>query len=263
MKHRLITGIILGLAALFSIFLLPPIVFKIIMALIIVIAAVEWLNFLTIQSLIGKALLSIVFITLIALAWRYPRPVIYIAALFWLMACSFLLIPQRFLGFLKRTPASILLCFGLLLPTFAAACYLQYQNAALLCYLVVTTAIADSGAYFCGKKWGKRPLAKKISPNKTIEGFWGAMLFGSLCALLLVFILPFRHTHPLLYYLPIGLFAIVLAVMGDLFESLIKRLYQVKDSGSLLPGHGGILDRIDSLSAVIPLSTILWLGYVH
>ncbi|MFX3674072.1 MAG: phosphatidate cytidylyltransferase [Paenisporosarcina sp.] len=109
----------------------------------------------------------------------------------------------------------------------------------------------DSGAYFTGKKFGKKKLWPDISPNKTVEGFIGGIVTAIVFALLFQLISPFSISFVALIIVTI--IASVFGQMGDLVESALKRQYQVKDSGNLLPGHGGILDRFDSLLFVLPL----------
>lgn len=131
----------------------------------------------------------------------------------------------------------------------------------LLLFLLVF--IGDTAAYFGGMKWGKRKLAEKISPNKTIEGSWTAILSSVFVAFLWIrFIYPEDFDY--LFYLKIlffAPFASILAQMGDLFESVLKRSQSQKDSGSFLPGHGGILDRVDGLALISPVF-YLYLTYV-
>ncbi len=120
--------------------------------------------------------------------------------------------------------------------------------------MVLITATADIGAYFTGRRFGKHKLAVSVSPSKTWEGFWGGLAACALLALILWSLLPSHAAH-------IGLAAVVLvtvmtalaSVIGDLTVSMVKRESGVKDSGSLLPGHGGVLDRLDSLCGAAPV----------
>lgn len=115
--------------------------------------------------------------------------------------------------------------------------------------LVVWTT--DSGAYFTGRKIGKRKLWPEISPNKTVEGFVGGIVWAIIAAFILQWITPVSSSYIFLVVITIA--ASIFGQLGDLVESAIKRHYDVKDSGKLLPGHGGILDRFDSILFVMPL----------
>lgn len=134
----------------------------------------------------------------------------------------------------------------------------NYDNGLLFivyCLLVVWTT--DSGAYFVGRKFGKNKLWPEISPKKTVEGFVGGIVIAVIFAVGLQMLYPFMSSYVLLIFITI--FASVIGQMGDLVESAIKRHYGVKDSGTILPGHGGILDRFDSLLFVVPLLHFLHL----
>ena len=115
-------------------------------------------------------------------------------------------------------------------------------------YLILIVWFADSGAYFAGKRWGQRKLADKVSPGKTLEGVAGALLMSSIVSLAYLFLESMSFLFMLLC-----LFTVIVSILGDLFESLFKRQAGIKDSGQILPGHGGILDRIDSLTSAAPI----------
>ena len=128
-------------------------------------------------------------------------------------------------------------------------------------FAVMLVWAADSGAYFVGVRMGKRKLAPKISPNKSWEGFWGGLAGASLVAVIGVKLLGLGWSDlPALIFLT--LIAAMMSVAGDLFESLLKRHSGHKDSGRLIPGHGGMLDRLDSLLAALPVFMVgkQWLG---
>ena len=128
---------------------------------------------------------------------------------------------------------------------------IQDAGAWLVLLLIMIVTVADSGAYFAGKTFGKTPLAPQISPGKTFEGLYGGLVANFLFAVVLCLFLDLNPEKSF------GLVFIVLStslfsVAGDLLESAIKRSQGVKDSGKLLPGHGGVLDRIDGLCAAVP-----------
>ena len=118
-------------------------------------------------------------------------------------------------------------------------------------FALVIIWTTDSGAYFTGKKFGKRKLWPEISPNKTIEGFIGGIATAIIFALIFQWVSPISSSYVTL--IVVTILASIFGQIGDLVESALKRHYNVKDSGNILPGHGGILDRFDSLLFVLPL----------
>ena len=120
-------------------------------------------------------------------------------------------------------------------------------------YLFLLVWGADSGAYFVGRKFGKKKLAPNVSPNKSVEGLYGGIL-TSMVIVVAVASLYLDMTWPeLCLFLILSVITVFSSVLGDLFESMIKRRAGIKDSGRILPGHGGVLDRIDSLLAAAPI----------
>ena len=151
--------------------------------------------------------------------------------------------------------------FGLfvLLPAFAAFVYIKShpEFEFLMLFLLAIVCSADIGAFLVGRKWGLKPLAKAISPGKSWAGFYGGIGVSCCMATLVAF---FSKSSPIVFdwisfigILIITTVIVVFSVIGDLIESILKREIGVKDSGSILPGHGGILDRIDSWTAAIPV----------
>jgi phosphatidate cytidylyltransferase len=128
-----------------------------------------------------------------------------------------------------------------------------------LLYVLVAVWLADTGGYFAGKRFGKHKLAKVISPNKTWEGVAGAWGLSSVWALLFYFLISTPNL-PVWQWIIISLLVVTISVVGDLFESVFKRQFGVKDSGNLLPGHGGMLDRIDSLLAAFPVFALIMMS---
>ncbi|MDZ7736438.1 MAG: phosphatidate cytidylyltransferase [Gammaproteobacteria bacterium] len=132
-------------------------------------------------------------------------------------------------------------------------------------FLFVLIWCADSAAYFAGRSWGRHKLAAMVSPGKTLEGLGGALAAALVLVLVAAFAAPLVDRDGLVIGLAVlALVTVLMSVLGDLAESLFKRLAGVKDSGSILPGHGGILDRIDSLTAAVPtfVAGLWWLGVV-
>jgi len=180
----------------------------------------------------------------------------YPALLFWLLAPSLLARGVEF------RPAALHLMLGgiILIPTHLGMVELRHINPDLLLIIVGVVVIADSAAYFSGRRFGKHKLAPRISPGKTWEGAIGAGLAITVYAVLLYFTAPATlNLNCLSQALALFWLLFGLSVLGDLFESTLKRQAGIKDSGNLLPGHGGVLDRIDSLTAVLPAATLFWM----
>ena len=141
-----------------------------------------------------------------------------------------------------------------LVPSWFLLVALQHRNPWLVLYILSLIWVCDIAAYFVGKRFGKYKLAPKLSPGKTWEGVLGAYVGG-----LFVILVGYHYLaqdHSLFSWVMLGLITITFSIVGDLFESLFKRLRNLKDSGTLLPGHGGVLDRIDSITAAVPIFAI-------
>ena len=151
-----------------------------------------------------------------------------------------------------------------LVPAWSALVWLHAQpdGVALILLLFALIWAADIGAYLTGRRFGRRKLAPAISPGKTVEGLLGGLVLALVVALSVPLWLPQDSLLPGL--LPLALITVCASVIGDLLESAAKRAHGVKDSGWLLPGHGGVLDRVDSLTAAAPVFAVLlhWLGGV-
>lgn len=256
LKARILTSLTLGAGFLAALFLLPDIYWALLMLAVITIAFWEWGGM---SSMVKPwrhvyTTLAMLFGVIVVLADEIGMPTlqpqimfysILAATLFWLMLAPIWLMFR----FNLRQPL-LLAAIGLivLFPTWLALVGMRGISPWLLLMVMAAVWIADSAAYFAGKRFGKHKLAPQISPGKTWEGVLGAWLAVTLYGLILCYGLS------LSYWVIVGLFGItVLSIMGDLLESLVKRQAGVKDSGSLLPGHGGILDRIDGLTSSLPL----------
>ncbi|PKO54181.1 MAG: phosphatidate cytidylyltransferase [Betaproteobacteria bacterium HGW-Betaproteobacteria-2] len=256
LKTRILTSLALAAGFLAALFLLPDMYWALLMLAFITIAFWEWGG----MSGMGKpwrhvytslAMLFGVIVVLaddIGLLTLQPQVMFYsilAATLFWLLAAPVWLM----LRFNIRQPVVLAITgFIVLFPTWLALVSMRGISPWLLLMVMATVWIADSAAYFSGKRFGKHKLAPQISPGKTWEGVLGAWLAVAVYGLVICYNLS------LTYWIIVGLFGItVLSIMGDLLESLVKRQAGVKDSGSLLPGHGGVLDRIDGLTSSLPL----------
>lgn len=193
-----------------------------------------------------------------ALSGQLAAYLLWLSLLWWLLALVLVLqYPEG-----RALRAGLLpLAYGLavLLPAWAGLVWLRAQNGGLWLLLaaVVMVWAADIGAYFAGKSLGKRKLMPRVSPGKTLEGLLGGVLLTQLLAVGAMLYLNWSASSILAGML--GTLVVVLfSVVGDLTESLFKREQGLKDSSNLLPGHGGIMDRIDSLTAAIPLFALGW-----
>lgn len=178
---------------------------------------------------------------------------------YWLSAVFWLLFAPVWMktGWHSRSPALLAVTGWIVLaPTWLALVNLQEFPWVLLAILGVVW-VADSAAYFAGHRWGRRRLAPSISPGKTWEGVLGAAVAVAVYHGL-VWNFGFRHYAPESGIAAAAMVAVLfpLSILGDLFESLCKRRAGVKDSGTLLPGHGGVLDRIDALTSTLPLAAL-------
>jgi phosphatidate cytidylyltransferase len=178
------------------------------------------------------------------------RPVgVFAASIFWLLAWPlYLRVPSRDV---LRSWYGKALTFILLGAAFFAALYLYERNPTMLLAAVCVPFVADSFAYFVGRKIGRRKLAPLISPGKTLEGAIGGLIAVALVYGAWVFSAGWHWWWGLIF-----VFLGALSIIGDLFESLLKRQAGVKDSSNLLPGHGGVLDRIDAQLPVLPLAAL-------
>ncbi len=185
--------------------------------------------------------------------------------LFWCMAAFLVMSFPATQALWSTGPRTALMGLFTLLPVWCALIQLKYLNNAgyLVLAVIALVSIADIGAYFVGRAWGRSKLAPLVSPGKSWAGFWGGMCASALLACLLLIpvntlvepLNPLAVTLLLLTAVVVAVFS----VFGDLFESMLKRSQGMKDSGNLLPGHGGVLDRIDSLTAAAPVFVFLLL----
>lgn len=177
----------------------------------------------------------------------------------WAVSSVFIHQYPQFASFWGR-PWIICLCCLLLLPLFAHSVLLilhQPQGQSWFLYLLGLVWAADIGAYIAGKCWGKHKLIPQVSPGKTLEGLIGGLLCCLLISLIAYFY--FKPLHTGLWFLMAAIMYFV-SLIGDLFISLLKRRVAIKDTGNLLPGHGGVLDRLDSLIAAAPVFYALLLA---
>jgi len=264
---RVVTALILASAVLAGLFLLPARWWALALLVVVALAAAEWAR-LAVRSTLGRWLfisgvvgagLALVFTPAAGFAGGWPTGIVVAvcgaASLFWLLVA-----PPWLATRWQPAGALPLLLTGLvvLLGTFVALVQLQSRSPWLALAAMAVVWIADTAAYFAGRAFGRRKLAPMISPGKTWEGVYGALAAVAIYALALTPLAAragFAEAPGVVAMAAFVAFMLVLAalsVAGDLFESMLKRQAGVKDSGALLPGHGGVLDRIDALLAALP-----------
>jgi len=266
--QRVLTAVVLVVVVLAAIFKLPAHGFGLFLLLILSAAIWEWSALAGLKSVFSRLAYLLLLLFLISLV-EFLSPSIAIimmpGLLFWSMAFYWVLRYPGGEAAWGQVPVLLLLGVALLLPAWSGFRYLRNQEFYIfhLIFLPGLVASADIGAYFSGRAFGKHKLAPMVSPNKTWEGVAGGIISCIAVTLLTAALLvSTRFALSVPDYLLFGGAALVIAaisVLGDLFESMVKRFRGVKDSGRLLPGHGGVLDRIDALTAAIPLYTLMLL----
>jgi len=180
--------------------------------------------------------------------------ILFASLFFWLLIAPFHLLNK----FLVPSNLKVLLGVILIVPLWISVVWLFLDNKLLLLFIFISIFIADIGAYLFGKKFGKHKLMQEVSPGKTIEGALGAFFLNAIFA----FLLSFYVSVDLFLLISATLVITGLSIFGDLYESLLKRMSGLKDSGSIIPGHGGILDRIDGFCPTLPIFALI-LNYLH
>ena len=256
---RILTGLALGAVFLAALLGLPTPAWGMVMLGIVALGAWEWAGLVKFEARERLAYtLATPLITLAAYHYIPKELIAATAAVFWLLLAPLWLARG---WAIPGGPGGALLGWLLLAPTGYAAVYLHGTSPKLLLACILLAVIADSAAYFSGRRFGRHKLAPRISPGKSWEGAIGAALAVAIYALLVsVFVLHETAGRGAIL-LGSALILFVASILGDLFESHAKRQAGIKDSGNWLPGHGGVLDRIDSLAAVLPLALcflLLW-----
>ncbi|PMJ94787.1 phosphatidate cytidylyltransferase [Vibrio sp. 10N.261.55.A7] len=277
MKQRIITALILAPLVILGIFELPLALFILALAVVTGIGFWEWTQFVEHKSRVSAlvpsiivSLISFLLISTDATSLNTIQPVHYfilgIGGAWWLYASALAITYPRSS---QSWQGSNLLrhVFGLLtlLPFLWSAILLRaqgietdaYYGAKLVLFVCLIVWAADSGAYFAGRSFGKRKMAPSVSPNKTIEGLIGGIITAVIVAWFTAgwFELEFSSATAMIV---ITLITVIISVLGDLVESMFKRVSGIKDSSNIIPGHGGILDRIDSLTAAFPVFALLY-----
>jgi len=252
------------------------------LGVVILAAAWEWSRLAGIANLPGRAVFVAMVLASQLLAWFLPRLLGWVSGLLnWPEIMRLVLVLDHIvwptvifwllLGFALRTwpdrmqqnpwprGVKVLVAWFVLVTAWLLTGRLRanFGNGAVI-YLLILIWLADTGAYFVGKKWGKNKLVPAISPGKTMEGVYGALIASGIFAAVVGYFLEFDGKL-ILDFTMLSLIAVLVSICGDLLVSLYKRWVGVKESGRLLPGHGGLLDRIDSLLAA---GAVLYAGFL-
>ena len=278
LKSRLITAFILIPLVIAALFRLPPVGFAITTIIICMLAAWEWGQLAGMASrqqriwlaVLCGLLLSLMLFTLPPYQHDVHLPQVEIslwASLVWWVVALLLVLCYPASAALWRQSRPLRLLFGILtiIPFFWGMLALRqyhydsdhFAGAWWLLFVMFLVWGADSGAFMFGKLFGKHKLAPKVSPGKTWEGFIGGLISSAIIALLFASLAPL--SVPVGTLVICAVIATLASALGDLTESMFKREAGIKDSGNLIPGHGGILDRIDSLTAAVPVFACLLL----
>ena len=252
--QRIVSGVVLAAALILSILWLPPLGTVAVFSLLLLVGAWEWSGFLKGAGGAVRVIFVLLAVVLAWLLWRltadsaFIRPVLWCAAAFWTLAALWIL----FLPRAVTRPIAWLAGLIVLPCAWLALARMRidwHQGEYWLLYALCIVWFADSGAYFAGRLLGGPKLAPQVSPGKT----WSGLAGGVVAAAVLAVIATPWLSRSVLALVVLTVAVALYSVVGDLTESLFKRFAGVKDSGRLIPGHGGVLDRFDSLLAAAPL----------
>lgn len=270
--QRVITALILAPSVLAAVLLLPNVYLAVIIGLVVAVGAFEWGRLSGLDTRLLQILYALALLICMAIIYELLPPVwvpgvIALSVAWWLFAFWRLTRYRSGEQQSVRLPLRAAEGYIVLLPAWLSIVSIHripQTGPILLMFVLMMIWSADVGAYFAGHRWGKHKLAPQVSPGKTREGVYGAIAGTLICALVLAAWMGGGGIQ-VMQIMILCLFTVFASVVGDLFESLVKRQRGVKDSGSLLPGHGGMLDRIDSVTAAAPvfLFGLILLGEVR
>ena len=266
LKQRIITAVILALLVSAGILLLPLQALAAMFAVMVLCGAWEWAAMSGIEKVPGKVFYTLLCALLMLLAAFYTgltdnvmtalasRDIFGLACVWWSIALLWVMSFPASANVWGSRLVRSLIGFLVLIPAFMALVYLHQLEGgiALIFILIGLVASADIGAYFTGRAWGKAKLAPAVSPGKSWAGFWGGLVTSS-AFVVLVWSLWGQGVLSLPAVLAIAVCSSLASVLGDLLESMLKRHQGIKDSGTILPGHGGMMDRLDSITAAAPV----------
>lgn len=265
LKTRIITALILAPIAIGGIFFLPPLGFAIFTGAIITLGAWEWANMAGLTSQAARVAYA-ASVALVLFLFYHPHSLVLWLALAWWLVCL-MLVRSYPGGSSSWSPVPVRALMGLLVlvPAWAGLNQMRSghflfgtvdNNLLIIVYVFFIVWVADIGAYFAGRAFGKAKLAPRVSPGKSWAGVWGGLVAVAVLAVVASQLAGASLADSALLMVA-SLVTGAVSVLGDLLESMLKRFRGIKDSSQLLPGHGGIMDRIDSLTAAIPVFALL------
>ena len=269
LKQRVLTALVLLPLIVAAMIYLPSSWLGVVLGIFILVGAWEWAALSGLQALPHR----IIYVALLGIAagmtsigiWHFPTSAVVItavAAVWWVWAFFDLVRrSEGSRGMFHSVGARLVSGAFVLVPAWVAAIYLHRIDPispAILLFFFALVWIADTSAYFVGRTWGKTRLAPRVSPGKTVEGLLGALVAVILLAYFCGVMIWELHALSLFAWVAVAVCASLFSVLGDLVESKLKRLAGAKDSGHWLPGHGGVLDRIDAITAAAPVFALGW-----
>ncbi|AKP73215.1 Phosphatidate cytidylyltransferase [Piscirickettsia salmonis] len=257
LKQRVFTGAGLIIFALLLFFIAPKPVFAVVVLAVIFWSAWEWANLSALLSKKARFFYSIGVLILVFPAFKWSQLSLLLALLWWCIALlAVVSYPRSATCWAKGVTVRLVAGLFILLPAVVALLTIyNYLGAGLLLSAMALVWAADIGAYFTGRAFGRRKLAVAVSPGKSWEGLAG----GVICSMMIgVALLHCVFKISVIESLIIAVCVSLVSVLGDLTESMAKRERGIKDSGHFLPGHGGILDRLDGVVAGLPIFLLLW-----
>lgn len=271
-KQRAITAVIIGIIFLVGVIKLDGPLVAVFLGAIWLLGIWEWTKLASITDLTKRiaitAVIGLIYLAVyssVSVSNGLSKSVVEIIAAigtaFWVIAVLWVQSYPSSVVFFRTPVVRMLLGLLVTIPAWVGMMYLDavgnYASGILTVLFIV--AANDIGAYLSGRTFGKRKLAPKVSPGKTWEGLWGGVIAAQFVAFGCSFYWASFASFNIWEWQLIALGTTIAAVYGDLFESMMKRFSGIKDSGRILPGHGGVLDRLDSLSAAYPVFTLLYL----
>ncbi|WP_373099095.1 MULTISPECIES: phosphatidate cytidylyltransferase [Pasteurellaceae] len=282
LKQRVLSAIVLIAAVFAALFLFSPFYFALAVGAVVTLGIWEWTQFARVKTGFWRLLITglagaFLFLWLFGEAdylnvgrvfSGYAQPLLLVAVIWWLVALGFVLsYPASVKIWGKSALLQFVFALLTLIPFLVGVLRLRldayithpYHGVMLLLYVFILVWAADSGAYFAGRRFGKHKLAPKVSPNKSWQGVIGGLITAAVLAALFIALVPDElfssATAP---FIVLSVCTVAVSILGDLTESMFKRESGIKDSSHLIPGHGGILDRIDSLTAAVPFFTYFY-----